>query len=271
MCWDGAGASTIGDCSSLRKYKEDIQDLTLGLETVLQLSPKTFYWKQTDPNNQKNPYQDLGFIAEEVEAINPLLTTHRDGALAGVRYEKLSAVFVNAIKEQQRELETQTVRLSQVEEDISGMVLELAQVKSDVAALQDEMASVSSRLAKVEQLAVSGEQLAQLTANPYLLTAFDIATISGDLKVLGQTDLAKTVIGGELTVGLLHFDDLKASISSLTGQVLIDGDLRVAGDATVSGQLRVEKGLVIPDSVTGENYCVRVASGAAVVVKGECQ
>jgi hypothetical protein len=197
-------------------------------------------------------------------------------ALAGIKaldneLATVSASLANLPPDISSRLKTQTVRLSQVEEDISGMVLELAQVKSDVAALQDEMASVSSRLAKVEQLAVSGEQLAQLTANPYLLTAFDIATISGDLKVLGQTDLAKTVIGGELTVGLLHFDDLKASISSLTGQVLIDGDLRVAGDATVSGQLRVEKGLVIPDSVTGENYCVRVASGAAVVVKGECQ
>lgn len=113
MCWDGSGYSYIGDCTSLRKYKQNISELNLGLETVLALEPKTFSWKQPDnidpaakSKNQINPYQDLGFIAEDVENVNYILTTHRNGTLVGVRYEKLTAVLVNAVKEQQKQIES---------------------------------------------------------------------------------------------------------------------------------------------------------------------
>jgi hypothetical protein len=132
------------------------------------------------------------------------------------------------------------------------------------------MASVSARLAKTE---LFNGQMATLLNNNLTMQQFsnlDISTISGDLKVVGITELAKTNIGGELTVGLLHFDDLKASISSLTGQVLIDGDLRVAGDATVSGKLRVENGVELKDQTTGETYCLTVDKGEVVKTKGDC-
>jgi hypothetical protein len=196
-------------------------------------------------------------------------------ALAGIKaldneLATVSASLANLPPDISSRLKTQTVRLSQVEEDISGMVSDLAQVKSDVAALQDEMASVSARLAKTE---LFNGQMATLLNNNLTMQQFsnlDISTISGDLKVVGITELAKTNIGGELTVGLLHFDDLKASISSLTGQVLIDGDLRVAGDATVSGKLRVENGVELKDQTTGETYCLTVDKGEVVKTKGDC-
>jgi uncharacterized protein YqfB (UPF0267 family) len=55
-------------------------------------------------------------------------------------------------------------------------------------------------------------------------TNLDIATISGDLKVTGVTQLANTSIGGKLTVGLLTFDDLEADIASLSEKLSIQND-----------------------------------------------
>lgn len=103
------------------------------------------------------------------------------------------------------------------------------------------------------------------------ISATETATFSDSLKVIGHTQLADTTIGGNLTVGLLHFDDLKAEISSLTGQVTINSNLNVMGDATVSGQLKVGKGFVLKDTVTGEDYCLTIKNGEINKEKGSCQ
>ncbi|HEY4488659.1 MAG TPA: tail fiber domain-containing protein, partial [Candidatus Paceibacterota bacterium] len=94
LCWDGSGSSTWGSCTSLRSYKENISNLTLGLDTVMQLQPVTFDWKS-------NSIHDLGFIAEDVAAVNPLLAEYAgpDGALSGVKYNTMSALLVKAMQE----------------------------------------------------------------------------------------------------------------------------------------------------------------------------
>ncbi len=55
--------------------------------------------------------RDVGLGAEEVERVEPLLTfRNKEGEIEGVKYNQLSAVLVNAIKEQQqqiRELQSQ--------------------------------------------------------------------------------------------------------------------------------------------------------------------
>ena len=50
--------------------------------------------------------RDIGLAAEEVNKVEPLLTFRNDkGEIEGVKYNKLSAVFINAIKEQQAQIE----------------------------------------------------------------------------------------------------------------------------------------------------------------------
>jgi hypothetical protein len=50
----------------------------------------------------------LGFGAEGVARINPLFITYNEwGEVEGVRYDRLSALFINAFKEQQQQIEQQ--------------------------------------------------------------------------------------------------------------------------------------------------------------------
>jgi len=106
LCWDASGASLITDCTSLRQFKENIQDLSLsGLATVMQLKPREYDWigKETGIRH------DLGFVAEEMEEINPLLASYnydKDGVLKlnGVKYERLTALLTKAIQEQQGQI-----------------------------------------------------------------------------------------------------------------------------------------------------------------------
>ncbi len=95
LCWDGTGASLITDCSSLREHKTNIVDLHLGLETVLQLQPREFNWIESIGGKR-----DLGFVAEEVEAVSSLLVDYRENdQLSGVRYRQLTALLTKAIQE----------------------------------------------------------------------------------------------------------------------------------------------------------------------------
>jgi hypothetical protein len=103
LCWDGSGGSLYGDCTSLSEFKDNQTDLSLGLETVLALKPREFDWVP-----DKGGEHDLGFVAEEVAAVNPLLARYDNetGALQGVKYERLTSLLTKAIQEMNLNLET---------------------------------------------------------------------------------------------------------------------------------------------------------------------
>lgn len=111
LCWDNAGASLHADCTSLLKWKTNIVDLSLSLETLLKLEPRVFNWRR-DPETHEldvtkvDDEYDLGFIAEEVEAVDPLLASHANGVLSGVKYERLTALIVNSIKDLWGDIQT---------------------------------------------------------------------------------------------------------------------------------------------------------------------
>ena len=91
----------ISFCSSSLRYKTNVQAFLGGLDIVNRLRPITFDWKVSGVS-------DLGFGAEEVAQIEPLLTFRNPkGEIEGVKYSQLNAVLVNAIKEQQAQIEQQ--------------------------------------------------------------------------------------------------------------------------------------------------------------------
>lgn len=96
-----AGAnSTIGLCVSSRQYKENINGFNAGLDLIRKLRPVTFNWKS-------DGQPDVGLVAEEVGEVEPLLALFRDGKINGVKYDRIGVIAVNAIKEQQEQIERQ--------------------------------------------------------------------------------------------------------------------------------------------------------------------
>ncbi len=85
-------------------------------------------------------------------------------------------------------------------------------------------ATLDSKLASISA------QLAALQVQP--TNTFDEATISGQLRVLGTSNLGETNIAGKLTVGLLSVDDITATLSSLTGTITAEGNLVVKQTVT---------------------------------------
>ncbi len=103
-------SSDISTCSSSLRYKSNIADFSPGLDLLNRLRPVTFNWRDSG-------MADLGLVAEEVAEIEPLLTTlNAKGEIEGVKYDRIGVVLVNAIKEQQSQIEAQAVELARQRE-----------------------------------------------------------------------------------------------------------------------------------------------------------
>ena len=82
---------------------------------VKQLRPITFDWKDGGGH-------DLGFGAEEVAKVSELLVIHnKDGQVEGVKYDRISAVLVNAVKEQQQEIESQSKTIARQQAELNAL------------------------------------------------------------------------------------------------------------------------------------------------------
>ena len=91
----------LSTCSSSLRYKTNIAPFTRGLALLNKLKPISFNWRMDQS-------ADLGFGAEDVAAVEPLLVTHNEqGEVEGVKYDRITAVLVNAVKEQQEQIKLQ--------------------------------------------------------------------------------------------------------------------------------------------------------------------
>lgn len=108
-------SNQISNCSSSLRYKTNIAPFAFGLTFIEKLRPITFDWKAGGA-------ADIGFGAEDVAQISPLFVTFNEkGEIEGVKYDRLSVVFVNAFKEQQTQIERQQKQI----DDLKILVCEL--------------------------------------------------------------------------------------------------------------------------------------------------
>ena len=94
----------IAYASSDRRYKDNLVTIGNATEKVKQLSGYEFTWnnKQTVyPENTK----DIGVVAQEVEKVLPELVTTRESGYKAVKYDKLTVLLIEAVKEQQKQIE----------------------------------------------------------------------------------------------------------------------------------------------------------------------
>jgi trimeric autotransporter adhesin len=85
----------ISTCSSSLRYKTNLAPFSNGLNIVNRLSPISFNWKD-------GGMRDVGLGAEDVAAVEPLLVIRNDkGEVEGVKYDRITLVLLNAVKEQQ--------------------------------------------------------------------------------------------------------------------------------------------------------------------------
>ena len=94
------------------------------------LRPISFEWKD-------GGMKDVGFSAEDVAAVEPLLVTYNDkGEVEGTKYDRISAVLVNAVKQQQGQIEAQQTQLEQQQAQIEVQQQQLKQQQTVIDGLK---------------------------------------------------------------------------------------------------------------------------------------
>jgi hypothetical protein len=98
--------------SSDFRLKKDIAPLTYGLETILELNPVEYNWK-----NREQEFKTLGLIAQEVQPVieNIVHTADDEDQTLSVSYTELIPFLINAVKELKAENDALRSRVETLE------------------------------------------------------------------------------------------------------------------------------------------------------------
>ena len=121
-----AGVGAYNNLSDVN-WKKNIQDITYGIDKILQLKPITFNWLNEDYGDRIN----IGFIAQEVEEIIPNMVTTAEDGTKSLAITDLIPVLTKAIQEQQVIIESQASEIEQLKSQIQLILSEIEQIKNN--------------------------------------------------------------------------------------------------------------------------------------------
>lgn len=125
VCFTAVGDLVQCGASSLR-WKTNVQSYRSGLDVIRFLRPISYNWKESGA-------YDFGLGAEDVAKVDPSLAfTNSKGEVTGVKYEKMSMLLINAVKEQQTQIEAHEKRNQSQQKQIEFQRSEIDALKAPV-------------------------------------------------------------------------------------------------------------------------------------------
>src|SRR5262249_31500941 len=127
-------SSEVSSCSSSLRYKTNIAPFSSGMSLVNRLRPIRFTWKN-------GGMKDLGLAAEDVAKVEPLLVTYNaNGEVEGVKYDRVAVVLLNAVKEQQEQINRQQKLVTSLKAENDALRVELAGIVSRLEGIEAKRA-----------------------------------------------------------------------------------------------------------------------------------
>ena len=105
------GGDVVAYASSDERLKDNIQNIENPIEKVQSLKGVTWDWNDNADELQQS-LPNVGVIAQDVEKVLPQLVTDRDNGFKGVDYAKLTGLLIEAIKDQQSQIDELKSKLS---------------------------------------------------------------------------------------------------------------------------------------------------------------
>jgi hypothetical protein len=144
---DGRARANSWLIYSSMRWKEDIRPIPNALEKALALRGVNYRWKP-----EYGGTEDIGFLAEEVARVVPEVVSYEpDGQVAGMDYSRLTALLVEALKEEHRRNEELRAELAQLRQLVERVAMQQG--------INSDGSSINVR--------VDGDWLGQNVPNPH--------------------------------------------------------------------------------------------------------
>ncbi len=115
----------LGTVQSAKRYKKQIIDME-NVDWLYRLRPVNFSYK-----NDEKGIKQYGFIAEEVETVNPLFVSYnKAGEIETVQYSKLMTPMIKAIQDQQKIIEEYKSKVSILEQRLTEIEKLLQEIRT---------------------------------------------------------------------------------------------------------------------------------------------
>ena len=112
-----AGNDIVAFATSDKRLKENIKPIENALDKIQSISGNNFTWKPLITKEEKtihaNEGPDVGVIAQEIEKVLPEVVTTRSNGYKAVNYEKIVALLIEAIKEQQIQIDELKTKINE--------------------------------------------------------------------------------------------------------------------------------------------------------------
>ncbi len=99
------------------RLKKNIAPLSNTLEAIQQLNGYTYNWK-----DNSNPDEQIGLLAQELQKVYPQLVKENDKGILSVNYSGMVPVLLEAIKEQQGQIEKQQQHIEKQQQQIDTLL-----------------------------------------------------------------------------------------------------------------------------------------------------
>jgi hypothetical protein len=135
-------------CSDIR-YKTNVASIGDGLCLVQRLRGVRFDWRRQDfPEKRFGKERQLGFIAQEARSALPEVVKEDEQGFLSVDYAKVVPVLVEAIKEQQAQIEDKDKAVAELRKEVAS--LRAAQATS-VADWQSRFTALEKAIARINR------------------------------------------------------------------------------------------------------------------------
>ncbi len=121
-------AGMLTENSDIR-LKKDIQPLENMLDKIQAIQPISYNFK---PNTHHTTERQIGFSAQEIEKYFPELVSKDPKGYLSVNYSHMTAVLLQAIKEQQTQINQKDQTLYTLQNTVNNLQLEIAELKKIV-------------------------------------------------------------------------------------------------------------------------------------------
>ena len=98
------GGDVVAYASSDRRLKDNIQNIKNPIEKVQKLNGVTWDWNSNADELQQS-LPNVGVIAQEVEEVLPQLVHDKENGFKAVDYARLTGLLIEAVKEQQTQIQ----------------------------------------------------------------------------------------------------------------------------------------------------------------------